>query len=285
MRRTAKFILNFAIGFLLLLVCSFYFLLASQAPMPIGGTIAGVRIGQGSSATYIPGQEFSCTKGSQPDRCKVTLQNHPLEIAITYADANSRRDVARCTASYLGLTTNCAAGFHDIVVGGWLPVISIQNNLGLSHLQLQELKRQELHRPNIVSNLGELKLLRLAQGIAIAIGLVTAASGWLFFGQSMKVVASICISFVVFRICWLCLAGIPFNVMLNYGVNADIWIQLVNWISLTAGIATGITAAYLVWSRRNRLVKVLISISGGYGAFALSSLLFLLTLLGLGYAD
>jgi hypothetical protein len=188
--------------------------------MPIGGTIAGARIGQGDLTVYIPGQEFSCTKGGQLDRCQVTLENQPLEISISYTNADATRNITSCTASYASLTTSCTTHFHDIVVGGWLPLISIQNNLGLSDLQLQQLKRQQLHRRNIVSTLDETELMRLTQGMAIALGFVAAASGWLLLAQT-----------------------------------------------------------------RDWLVKVLISIGSGYGAFILSSFFFFMTLLGFGYVD
>jgi len=186
MHRTARFILNFVIGFLVLVVCSLSFLLVSHAPMPLGGSIARVQIGQGSSAVHIiPGYEFSCTRGSHLDRCEVMLASRPLEIAIAYAayaDTNSRRNAIRCQTFYAGLTKNCTTDFESIIMGGWLPVVTIKSNLGLSNLQLQQLQMQAVEKKNIVLQLGEDDLVRLTVGIAIVIGLVAAASGWLYFG-------------------------------------------------------------------------------------------------------
>lgn len=135
MRRKARFILNFAIGFLFLLVCWLSFLLVFHAPMPIGGSIAGARIGQSSQPLYISGHEFSCTKKSKLDQCVVTLANRPLKIEIAYSDSN--RNVIGCLASYAGLSTNCTPDFDSIIIGGWLPVADIDSNLGFTNLQLQ----------------------------------------------------------------------------------------------------------------------------------------------------
>jgi hypothetical protein len=171
--------------------------------MPIGGTIAGAHIGQGDLSVYIPSQEFSCAKDRQLDRCQVTLENQPLEIFISYT-ADLRRDITSCTASYASLTTNCTASFYGITSsGGWLPLVFIQNNLGLSDLQLQELKRQQLHRRNIVSTLDATELMRLTQGMAIAMGFVGIASGWLWFAQTRHWLVKVLISIVSGYVLWV----------------------------------------------------------------------------------
>ena len=127
--------------------------------MPLGGSIAKVQIGQGSSAVNIPGYEFSCTQGSQLDSCEVILENRPLKIAIAYADPGSKRNAIKCQASYAGLTTNCTTDYDSIILGGWLPVVDIQSNLGLSNQQLQELQMQA-QKKNIDPGYLILKFLR-----------------------------------------------------------------------------------------------------------------------------
>lgn len=286
MRGTPRFILNFVIGFLVLVVCSLSFLLVSHAPMPLGGSIAKVQIGEGSSAVHnvIPGYEFSCTRGSQLDRCEVMLASRPLEIVIAYADPKSKRNVIRCQVFYAGLTTNCTTDFESIIMGGWLPVVDIRSNLGLSNLQLQKLQMQAVNK-NIVLQLGEDNLVLFVIGIAIAIGLVAAASGWLYFGKFTKVVAGICLGFVMFRVSWRWLGGIPFNLMLKYGMDTETWIQWQDWIAIVAGITTSIATTRLLWSQRSQLAKMFVCISSGYGAFTISWVFFLYSLLALGYAD
>lgn len=285
MRRIARFILNFAIGFLLLLVCWLGFLLVSHAPMPLNGSIARVQIGQGSSAVHIPGYEFSCTRGSKLNSCEVMLASRPLEIAIAYADPGSKRNAIKCQASYAGLTTNCTTNYDSIILGGWLPLVNIKSNLGLSNLQLQKLQMQALEKKNIILRLGEDYLVLFVIGIAIAIGLVAAASGWLYFGKFTKVVASICLGFVMYRVYWSWLGRVPFNVMLKYGVNTETWIQYLDWIAIAAGIATSIATTRLLWSQRNQLAKIFVCISSGLGSFTLCWFFFLYSLLALGYAD
>lgn len=284
MRRISRLILNFVIGFLLLVVCSLGFLLVSHAPMPLGGSIAKVQIGQGSSAVNIPGYEFSCTQGSQLDSCEVMLENHPLKIAIAYADPGSKRNAIKCQAFYAGLTTNCTTDYDSIIIGGWLPLVNIKSNLGFSKLQLQKLQMQAQEK-NIVLQLPEDNLVLFVIGMAIAIGLAAAASGWLYFGKFTKVVASVCLGFVMFRVCWSWLGGIPFDVISKYGVNTEAWIQYLDWIAIAVGIATSIATARFLWSQRNQLAKIFVCLSSGYGAFTVCWVFFLYSLLALGYAD
>lgn len=145
---------------------------------------------------------------------------------------------------------------------------------------------QALEKKNIVLQLSEDDLvLFVTVGIALAIGVVSAASGWLYFGKFTKVVASICLGFVAFRVCWGWLARIPFDAILDYGLHEDTWTQLVDWIAIAAGITTSIVTTGLLWSQRNQFAMVFVCLSSGFGAFTLSWFFSLYSLLALGYAD
>jgi hypothetical protein len=285
MSKVANFSLNFAIGFLLLSICSLGFLLTSHAPMPIGGSIARVGIESGSSTTYIPGYKFVCTTNGQLAQCEVNFQSKPLKIMLVYADTERKREIAQCQANYDGLTENCTTNFHSIVVSGWLPDVSIKSNLGLSPQQLQEAQRQEAQNNSIVTKLSENEWGILSIGLASAIGIVIAAFSWLHFGRFMKAIAITLIGLIMSRISVGWLGRIPFTVGQSYGLSPDQLSQLVSWTSIVSGIVTTIITAYLLWSRSNQFVKAFVTFINGLGMFALSWFFFLGSLLGLGYVD
>lgn len=285
MNKASKFILNFALGFLLLSVCSLGFLLTSHAPMPIGGSIARVGIEVGSSTVYIPGYKFVCTTNRQLAQCKVNFQSKPLKIMLVYTDTERKWEIAQCQANYAGITENCTTNFHPRVVGGWLPDVSIKSNLGLSPQQLQEAQRQEAQNNSIVTKLSENEWGMLSIGLAIAIGFVIAAFSWLYFSQFVKAIAIALTGLIMSRISLGWLGRIPFTVGQNYGLSPDQLSQLVRWMSIITGIVTIIITAYLLWSRSNQSVKGFVTFINGLGMFALSWYFFLGSLLGLGYVD
>jgi hypothetical protein len=285
MRKVVSFSLNFAIGFLLLTICSLGFLLISHAPMPIGGSIARVGIESGSSTVYIPGYKFACTPNGQIAQCEVNFQNKPLKIVLVYTNNERKWEVSQCQFNYAGLTENCTTNFDSIILGGWLPYVSIKSNLGLSPQQLQDFQRQEAQNSNIVTKLSEDELGMLSTGLAIAIGFVIAAFSWLHFSRFVKALAISLIGLIIFRISLNWLDSISFITAQNYGLSPDQLIQLVMWMSIGSGIVTIIIAAYLLWSRSNQFVKGFVTFINGLGMFALSWFLFLFSLLTLGYAD
>lgn len=284
MNRTIQFILNFALGFLLLSVCSLGFLLTSYAPMPINGSIARVGIEVGSSKTYIPGYKFACTTNKQTAQCEVNLQSKPLKIMLVYTNTDRKWEGVLCEASYAGVTEKCTTDFHSIVVSGWLPDVSIKSNLGLTPQQLQNLQLQAAQN-NIVTKLSERQLGILSIGLAIAIGFVVSAFSWLRFGQFAKAIAIILIGLITYRISMSWLGSISFITGQNYGLTPDQLIQLVSWMSIGSGIVIIIIAAYLLWPHNSQFVKGFVTFINGLGMFALSWLIFLISLLGLGYAD
>lgn len=280
MNRTIRFILNFALGFLLLSVGSLGFLLTSYAPMPINGSIARVGIESGSSTTYIPGYKFACTTNKQLAQCEVNLQSKPLKIALVYTNPDQKWEGVQCEASYAGITEKCTTNFHSIVVSGWLPDVSIKSNLGLTPQQLQEAQNN-----NIVTKLSENQWGMLSIGLAIAIGFVASAFSWLHFGQFVKAIAIILIGLIVSRSTLGWLGRIHFTTAQNYGLSPDQLTQLVAWMSIGSGIVTIIVAAYLLRPRNNQFVKGFVTFINGFGMFSLFWFVFLGVLLGLGYVD
>ncbi len=280
MNKTIQFILNFALGFLLLSVCSLGFLLTSYAPMPINGSIARVGIEVGNATAYIPGYKFVCTTNKLLAQCEVNLQSKPLKIMLVYTDTDRKWEVERCQASYAGITENCTTNFHSIIVSGWLPDVAIKSNLGLTLQQLQAAQNN-----HIVTRLSEKQWGILSTGLAIAIGFVASAFSWLHFGKFVKAIAIILIGLIMSRISLGWLGRIPFTTGQDYGLNPDQLIQIVILMTIGSGIVTIIIAAYLIWPRNNQFVKGIVTFINGLGMFALSWFVFLGSLLGLGYVD
>ncbi len=253
--------------------------------MPIGGSVARVGIEVGSSTVYIPGYKFVCTTNRQLAQCRVDLQSKPLKIMLVYTDTDRKWEIAQCQANYTGITENCTTNFHSIVVSGWLPDVSIKNNLGLSPQQLQDLQRQEAQNNSIVTKLSENEWGILSIGLASATGFVIAVFSWLYFSQFVKAIAITLIGLIMSRISLGWLGSIPFTVGQNYGLTLDQLTQFVSWMSIGSGIVTIIITAYLLWSRNNQFAKGFVTFINGLGMFALSWFFFLGSLLGLGYVD
>lgn len=174
MRQTVRFFLNSTIAFFVVLVNTLMIQLILNAPMPVGGQVAGLQV----QSLFIPGQALSCTQAGQQNQqqqCKVSLFDRPLELALT----SSPHQVKQCQLSYAGRTADCKGNFHTLIVGGWLPVISTDSNLGLSAEQIATLRQEYPQRNFFLHTVGEDRLLQLPLGIAIAAGVLTFLFGWL----------------------------------------------------------------------------------------------------------
>lgn len=175
MHTVVIFILRFARVFLILSVCSLGFLLAPVAPSLIDADIGGVVIGQGSTRLSISGHKFSCATGDRGElaQCYVVLEGRPLEITVTYAD-DSKDHITGCQAFYAGKAVDCTSGFVYAGRKGMLPYVDIDDKLGLSNQQLQQLRQA-----NLAENFGENNWLRLATGISLAAAAQATISLWL----------------------------------------------------------------------------------------------------------
>jgi hypothetical protein len=164
MRAVAIFVSRFALGFLLLSVCSLGLLLIPVAPGLMDTEIAGVVIGQGETHLRISVHQFSCATGNRGalSQCEIVLEGRPLEVSVIYAN-NFKDHITGCQAFYAGKAVDCSSGFVYAGRKGILPYVRVEHNLGLSNQQLQRLRQA-----NLAENFGENNWLRLATGISLA---------------------------------------------------------------------------------------------------------------------
>ncbi|MBW4443053.1 MAG: hypothetical protein KME10_17795 [Plectolyngbya sp. WJT66-NPBG17] len=193
MRRTVRFFLYSTIAIFVVFVNALMIQLMLHAPMPLGGRVAGVQI----RSLFIPGQAISCTQIGQQDQCQISLLGRPLELTLT----SRSQEVKQCQLSYAGQTADCKGEFHALIIGGWMPVLKTESNLGLIAEQIENLREQYPQRNFFLHIVGEARLLMLATGIAIAAGMLTFLFGWLNFSKAMPYfVAGLIVSGVTWAI-------------------------------------------------------------------------------------
>jgi hypothetical protein len=178
MRRMMRLFLYFTIAVFITFTITLIVALVHHAPMPIGGRVAGVQI----QSVFIPGRSLSCTRSGGQDQCQISLFDRSLEVNFT----STPREAGQCQISYAGKTAVCEAGFHTLIVGGWMPVISTQSNLGLTTDQQATLREQYPQRNFFMHGIGESRLLQLAVEVAIVAGVLTFLSGWLLYSSKLR---------------------------------------------------------------------------------------------------
>lgn len=113
----------------------------------------------------------------------------------------------------------------------------------------------------------------LALVAAILTGTATARLIWVGADRLMRAFVSLISGLGLFGLAWVALMSLP--AMHNLGV----------FLATGIAIAIGMVAAMLLWLHSNRSIKTFVCISSGLGAFGLLSMLFLFSLLELGYVD
>jgi hypothetical protein len=194
MRQMVRFVLYFTIAIFTILTIVLIAALAHHAPMPLGGRVAGVQI----QSVFIPGRSLSCTQTGPQDRCRISLFDRPLELSLI----STPQEVKQCQITYAGQTATCKGDFHRLIVGGWMPVVETQSNLGLTTSQQATLREQYPQRNFMMHRIGESRLLQLATEVAIVAGVLTFLSGWLIFSNRLR--ASI-MAFAVLLATWFIL--------------------------------------------------------------------------------
>lgn len=192
MRRSIRFFLHSTIALFVVFVNVLMIQLILHAPMPVGGRIAGLQI----RSLFIPGQAVACTQLAAQGYCQIPLFDRPLELVMT----STRSEVKQCRLSYAGRSAECEGDFHSLIIGGWMPVITTDSDLGLSTNQIADLREQYPQRNFFLYVVGEDRLQWLATGIAIAAGLLTFLYGWLHFSEKRLFLG---FGFVVFVVTWL----------------------------------------------------------------------------------
>ncbi|MBD2100046.1 hypothetical protein H6F94_04000 [Leptolyngbya sp. FACHB-261] len=210
MRRALLFASRFAIGLLLVTLCSVGWLMVSMSPNQIDGGIASVSIFQDpqdhQNHLRIPGHQFACTEQGVTDHCQFTLRDQPLKMTVIYENEVRKQFASdvKCQATYAGRPVNCGVSYD--FASGTLPNLSIQDSLGLSNQDLQALRQQYFF-----AQFNDDRWMQLTSTIAIIAGLITTMFIWLYTGQQLinsrnvqvtKLVASVNGGIFVFGLLW-----------------------------------------------------------------------------------
>lgn len=271
MRAIALFLLRAATGILIALLGSFFVLLANNAPSLPNTPFAGITIEANRQTVHLPNRIFTCTESPQQFQCNASLQNRVLNL--TWQQSNDLQynphNLRQCQAVFAGQPLSCTETGMDYV--GRKGIVSYYNltGIGLSLTQLQDLQRQYLWI-NALARVNEDDLLRVLTGVAIATGLLTAASTWLYPGRLAEIFASCVSGTGAYYLIRQYLGSVSYGWIAGYGVNSSFWNWLVPNLALTAAILTGIATACLIWMRSDRLTRAVISLMSGLGIFGVA---------------
>lgn len=131
----------------------------------------------------------------------------------------------------------------------------------------------------------------VVNGGAIATGIgtiiATALLLWGRLNRFTRILLSISSSVAIFNLCSLSLSW-NFTYVASFFGLTETFLQdgyVLMWLSAAISAIFAIAAAILLWLHTNQSIKTFLCLGSGFGAVALATNLFLLILLGLGYAD
>ncbi|MBD2100045.1 hypothetical protein [Leptolyngbya sp. FACHB-261] len=279
MRRALLFASRFAIGLLLVTLCSVGWLIVSMSPYQLDGGPASVSIlpnpQEYQNRLRISGHQLACNKQGTIDRCQFTLRDQPLEMTITYKDEVRKQfdSVVKCQATYDGRPVACSISYD--YVSGALPNLTIEDSLGLSNQDLQALRQQYF-----VAQFGDGGWMQLTSNVAIAAGLIATTFIWLHTGQRLKTFTAISAGVGVFGLLYTASMLFMPSIMLSaarfigrHGSSLGM-LPIVSLFGASIPITAGLFTALAVERWVNQPNKVLVCLSSVTGSsFALLSLL------------
>jgi hypothetical protein len=268
MRGTVLFLLRAAIGMLIALLGSFFFLLVDNSPSLPDVPFAGIAITAGHQTVHLPNRIFDCNADDQRVQCHTTLQSQTLSLSWQQ-DRKFPANLSQCRALFAGKSVECIDAGADYI-GSKGPLLYYElTGLGLSYAQLQGL-RQQYFWNNTLSQFGELRLLQILTGVAIATGLLMAATSWLYPGKLAEVFVSFVIGLGTYTQVWNWFGSIPYDRLSLLNIMPDLWDKLVPALALLAALVTGIITAMLLWGRFRRLARIGPTVISGFGMFCLT---------------
>jgi hypothetical protein len=268
MRGTLLFLLRATIGVLIALLGSFFFLLIDNSPSLPDVPFASIAITAGPQTVYLPNRIFSCQQDNQQVQCYTTLQSQILSLTWQQ-DSQVPASLSQCQARFAGKPIKCAdAGMDYIGSKGPLTHYKL-TELGLSYAQLQGLRHQYLWS-NALSQIGEYRLLQILTGVAITIGLLTAATSWLYPGKLAEVFVSFAIGLGTYTQVGNWFGSIPYDQLSLLGITPDLWDKLIPALALLAALVTGVITAMLLWGRFRRLTRIGPTVISGFGMVCLA---------------
>ena len=270
MRITGLFLSRFAIALWMALAISFLMLLMSNAPsVPNNAPFASLSIREKNSIVHLPNRIFRCVSENKQFECQTEIHNRLLQVNLSYSNQHQFGDYhfSECNAFYDGKSIDC-----ENQGSTYAPVIAQiyeVKNLDLSASELRSLQ-QQYWGINLLSQLGEVRLLWISSGLSVAAGLIAASFTWQCPNKLTKIFSSLFCGFGASQSVGGVLWHLPFDGVIAYGIAPSTLILIVTAISIISGIVVVITTLFLLARRTDPMLTALLGLGSGLGVFGLS---------------
>lgn len=177
MRKWKLFLPKFLLGLWIVLFISYLSLIVSEnRSINVDSPIAEVSLRATDSVkeVAIPGRTFACTKVDSQDRCQAEIQGRPLVLTLTPNGADGF--ASSCEATYGSQPVGCDN--NDFGLGAMIQRAFQIRDIGLNTQQLKAVRRRHWGL-NTLLDIGEVRLLKIGTGLAIAFSTLVAYFVWL----------------------------------------------------------------------------------------------------------
>ncbi|EDX83047.1 hypothetical protein S7335_225 [Synechococcus sp. PCC 7335] len=121
----------------------------------------------------IPGRSFTCTKVDSQDQCRAEILGRPLVLTLTPNESNGF--VSSCRATYGGQPVGCYN--NDFGLGAMIQRAFQIRDIELDTQQLKAVRRRYWGL-NTLLDTGEVRLVNIGTGLAIAFSIIVACFVW-----------------------------------------------------------------------------------------------------------
>ncbi|MGB3571569.1 MAG: hypothetical protein WBA01_05960 [Phormidesmis sp.] len=176
MRQWKLFLSRFLLGLWVVLFSSYLFLIVFESrSINVDSLIVEVSLEATGSVNEvaIPGRIFTCTKVDLQDRCQAEIQGRPL--VLTLIPDKSDGFASSCKATYGGQPVGCYN--NDFGLGAMIQRAFQIRDIGLDIQQLKAVRRK-YWRLNMLLDIGEVRLLKIGTGLAIAFSTLVVYFVW-----------------------------------------------------------------------------------------------------------
>jgi hypothetical protein len=176
MHRWKLFLSRFLLGLWIVLFSSYLFLIVFETrTINADSPIVEVSLESMGSVdeVAIPGRIFTCTKVDSQDQCQAKIQGRPLVLTLTPNESNGF--ASSCKATYGGQPVGCYN--NDFNLGAMIQRAFQIRDIGLDTQQLKAVRRKYWGL-NTLLDIGEVRLLEIGTGLAIAFSAIVACFVW-----------------------------------------------------------------------------------------------------------
>ena len=176
MRQWQLFLSRFLLGLWVVLFSSYLFLIvfetrSTDANRPL--VEVSLEATGSVNEVAIPGRIFTCTKVDLQDQCQAEIQGRPL--VLTLIPNESDGFASSCKATYGGQPVGCYN--NDFNLGAMIQRAFQIRDIGLDTQQLKAVRRKYWGL-NTLLDIGEVRLLEIGTGLAIAFSTLVAYFVW-----------------------------------------------------------------------------------------------------------